>query len=107
MNNKMNKLQQNFDVLRTIESNSKISQRSMAKKLGISLGKLNYCLKELKKKGLVKMKNFYKKEDRLSYIQYVLTPKGIYLRTQLTISFMKRKLEEYDQLKRELEENQK
>ena len=69
------------------------SQRQLAEELGFSLGKLNYCLKALQKKGLVKIKNFQKKTDKISYIQYVITPKGIMERTKLTINFMKRKNE--------------
>ena len=72
----------------------------MAKELGFSLGKLNYCLKALKQKGLVKLKNFQKQEKKLKYLQYVITPKGIAERTKLTINFMNRKMSEYDELKR-------
>ena len=80
----------------------------MAKELGFSLGKLNYCLKALKQKGLVKLKNFQKQEKKLKYLQYVITPKGIAERTKLTINFMNRKMSEYDELKKELNEiNQK
>ena len=74
----------------------------MAQTLGYSLGKLNYCLKELQKKGYVKIKNFKKKKDKINYIQYVITPKGISLRLKLTINFMKRKMSEYEDLKKEL-----
>ena len=79
-----------------------ISQREMAKELGFSLGKLNYCLKALKDKGLVKLKNFQKQKNKLNYLQYVITPKGISFRTKMTINFMKKKLAEYDELKKEL-----
>ncbi len=96
--------QDHFEVLRKIDKNSKTSQRKLAVDLGFSLGKLNYCLKELQKKGLVKIKNFQKKPNKISYIQYVITPKGIAERTKLTINFMKRKMMEYDELKKELEE---
>ena len=74
----------------------------MAEDLGFSLGKLNYCLKALKDKGYVKINNF-KKKDKINYIQYILTPEGIAERTKLTINFMKRKMKEYDDLKKELE----
>ena len=74
----------------------------MAKNLGFSLGKLNYCLKALKDKGLVKIDNFKKNPNKINYF-YVLTPKGISKKTQLTINFMKRKMREYDELKREVE----
>ena len=68
------------------------------------MGKLNYCLKALKQKGLVKINNFKKKENKINYIQYVLTPKGIAERTKLTVNFMKRKMKEYDELKNELKD---
>ena len=73
----------------------------MAKDLGFSLGKLNYCLKALKDKGFVKINNFQK--QKIYYIQYVLTPKGIAERTRLTVNFMKTKMKEYDDLKKELD----
>ncbi len=99
--------QDQFDVLRKIQKKPKASQRELAYELGFSLGKLNYCLKALKKKGFVKLKNFQKKKNKISYLQYVITPKGISERTKLTISFMKRKMAEYDELKEELEETKK
>ena len=91
-----------FNVLRKINSNPNISQRELASNLNLSLGKINYCLKELKKKGLVKIKNFKKSEKKTNYI-YILTPKGISEKTRITINFMKRKMKEYDELKKELE----
>jgi len=97
------KQQDNFEVLRQIYNNPKSSQRKMAEDLGFSLGKLNYCLKALKDKGYVKINNFKKKNDKINYIQYILTPEGIAERTKLTINFMKRKMKEYDDLKKELE----
>ena len=97
------KLQDNFEVLRKIHKNPDASQREMAEELGFSLGKLNYCLKALKEKGLVKINNFKNKRDKINYIQYIITPKGISERTKLTINFMKRKIKEYDDLKRELD----
>ena len=94
--------QDQFEVLRKIQKIPESSQRELAEKLGFSLGKLNYCLKALQKKGLVKLQNFQKKTNKISYLQYVITPKGISERTKLTINFMKRKMKEYDELKREL-----
>ena len=94
-----------FNVLRKIKSKPEYSQRELAYELGFSLGKLNYCLKALKNKGLVKIRNFRKKPDKIDNIKYILTPKGIAERTKLTINFMKRKMEEYDELKRELNKN--
>tara|TARA_E500000178_G_C16976893_1_gene733811 strand:- start:1050 stop:1355 length:306 start_codon:yes stop_codon:yes gene_type:complete len=90
-----------FEVLRKIGKSSKSSQREMAEELGFSLGKLNYCLKALKQKGLVKIQNFKKNPKKLNYV-YVLTPKGIAAKTKMTLNFMKRKMDEYDQLKKEL-----
>ncbi len=97
--------QDHFEVLRNIKKKPKASQRELAENLGFSVGKLNYCLKALQKKGLVKLENFKKKKNKISYLQYVITPKGIAERTKLTINFMKRKLKEYDELKRELKDN--
>ena len=98
-----NNNQDEFNVLRKIKQNPSLSQRKMAKELGFSLGKLNYCLNALIEKGLVKIQNFNQKQKKINYI-YLLTPKGISLKTNLTISFMKRKMAEYDELKKELEE---
>ena len=92
-----------FNVLRKLNSKSNYSQRQLATELGFSLGKLNYCLNALIEKGLVKIQNFNKNPKKINYI-YLLTPKGISLKTNLTISFMKRKMAEYDELKKELEE---
>ena len=90
-----------FNVLRKIKSKSKYTQRELAEELGFSLGKLNYCLKALKSKGLIKMKNFKKNPNKINYI-YVVTPRGIAEKTKLTINFMKRKMKEYDELKKEM-----
>ena len=79
----------------------------MANSLGFSLGKLNYCLNGLKEKGLLKINNFSKQKNKLNYARYVLTSKGIAYRTKLTIEFMKRKMKEYDELKKELENENK
>jgi len=97
--------QDHFEVLRKIQKKPDTSQRELAEELGFSLGKLNYCLKSLQKKGLVKLENFKKQQNKISYLRYVITPKGISERTKLTIDFMKRKMKEYDELKNELEGN--
>ena len=93
--------QDHLNLLRKIKNNPGSSQRELAEKLGFSLGKLNYCLKALKFKGLIKLSNFTKNPKKINYI-YVLTPKGIAEKTKLTVNFMKRKMQEYDELKREL-----
>tara|TARA_B100000029_G_C17041844_1_gene766213 strand:+ start:203 stop:511 length:309 start_codon:yes stop_codon:yes gene_type:complete len=94
--------QDHFEVLRKIQSKPESSQRELAEELGFSLGKLNYCLKALQKKGLVKLQNFKKQKKKITYLRYVVTPKGISERTKLTLNFMQRKMEEYDELKQEL-----
>ena len=90
-----------LNILRQIKYSSKLTQRELATKLGFSLGKLNYCLKELQKKGLIKISNFEKNQNKLRYL-YILTPKGMTRKTILTIEFMKLKMKEYDQLKKDL-----
>ncbi|MAJ86257.1 MAG: MarR family EPS-associated transcriptional regulator [Candidatus Pelagibacter sp.] len=101
----MKKTEDHFEVLRKINRENNSSQRKLAEELGFSLGKLNYCLKELKKKGLIKIKNFQKQNNKIKYLNYVITPKGIAERTKLTINFMARKMREYDELKKELKRN--
>ena len=96
---KLNKLCQ----IRKINKNPKSTQRQLAEELGFSLGKLNYCLKALKEKGLIKINNFQNNPNKFGYV-YILTPKGISEKTKLTLNFMKRKMKEYDELKREIEE---
>ena len=90
-----------FNVLREIDKSNKSTQRQLAGSLGFSLGKLNYCIKSLKKKGLVKISNFGKNPNKLKYI-YILTPRGVVKKTKLTINFMKAKMKEYNNLKKEL-----
>ena len=94
--------QDHLNLLRKIKNKPDSSQRELAYELGFSLGKLNYCLKALKTKGLIKISNFKKNPKKINYI-YVLTPKGISEKTKLTINFMKRKMKEYDELKSEIE----
>ena len=97
--------QDHFEVLRRIQKKPESSQRELAEKLGFSLGKLNYCLKSLQKKGFVKLQNLRKQSNKINYLRYVITPKGISVRSKLTINFMKSKMKEYDELKKELERN--
>ena len=98
----MKKNSDHFNVLRKIQSKPNSTQRELAEELEFSLGKLNYCLKALKNKGLVKIDNFKKNKNKLNYI-YVLTPKGISEKTKLTNNFMARKMKEYEELKQEIE----
>ncbi len=99
--------QDHLNVLRSLNNEPALSQRKLAKSLGFSLGKLNYCLKALKDKGLIKINNFRKKEKKIQYFQYIITPAGIAERSRLTINFMKKKMKEYDELKQELEKDKK
>ena len=100
--NDKNDNQDHFNVLRMIKKKPEASQRELASQLGFSLGKLNYCLKSLKNKGLIKIENFKKNPKKINYI-YILTPKGLSAKTKLTINFMRRKMKEYDELKKEIE----
>tara|TARA_Y100001970_G_scaffold294053_1_gene446301 strand:+ start:6049 stop:6354 length:306 start_codon:yes stop_codon:yes gene_type:complete len=97
----MEKNQDYLNLLRKINNNPNSSQRKLAGELGFSLGKLNYCINALKLKGLIKIKNFKKNPNKMNYI-YVLTPAGISKKASLTINFMKRKIKEYEELKKEL-----
>ena len=93
--------QDHFEVLRKIQKKPDSTQRELARELGFSLGKLNYCIKALQEKGLLKLENFKKNPKKINYF-YVLTPKGISEKTKLTVNFMKKKMREYDELKKEL-----
>ena len=97
----MNDNQDHLNVLRKIQNNPKSTQRELAQELGFSLGKLNYCLRALKVKGLIKINNFKKNPNKINYM-YLLTPKGVTEKTKLTLNFMKKKMEEFDELKKEI-----
>ncbi len=99
----MNDNQDNFNILRLILKKPKVTQRELSNELGISLGKINFCLKELKKKGLIKINNFKRSKNKMNYI-YLLTPKGISQKTELTLNFMQRKMREYEELRKEYED---
>ena len=91
-----------LNILIKLGKNPNQTQRRLSKELKLSLGKISYCLDELKKKGLIKIENFKNNPSKINYI-YLLTPAGIEHKLKLTVSFMKKKLEEYDNLKKELE----
>jgi EPS-associated MarR family transcriptional regulator len=97
----MDEKQDHFDLLRKIKERPASTQRELASELGFSLGKLNYCLKSLKKKGHIKLRNFQNNKNKINYA-YILTPRGLAIKTKLTVNFMKRKMKEYDELAREL-----
>ena len=98
MNNKDIRL----DLLRKLEENPNYTQRELSEEMGVSLGKVNYCLKKLIEKGWVKLINFNKNENKVSYV-YLLTPKGIEKKTKLTFEFLKTKVREYEILQEEIE----
>lgn len=90
-----------FRVMRVLQDNPDITQRELAEKLGISVGGVNYCLKALMEKGLVKMKNFANSKNKFGYV-YVLTPTGIAEKADITHRFLQRKIDEYEALKAEI-----
>ena len=96
-----NNTQDHFEILRKLSKRPESSQRELAVELGFSLGKLNYCIKELQNKGLIKIRNFNKNKKKMNYF-YILTPFGISSKTKLAINFMKKKINEYDELKAEI-----
>lgn len=91
-----------FRVLSLLEQNPDMSQRDLAKALGVSLGGVNYSLKALMERGMVKVQNFSRSERKLAYA-YVLTPHGLAEKTKLTARFLKRKMDEYEALKAEID----
>lgn len=95
-----------YRILKLLEADPHASQRRIADELGISLGRVNYCLKALINKGLVKVNNFRNNANKRTYL-YLLTPKGIEEKTRVTLQFLKVKLNEYEALKRDLEELQR
>jgi EPS-associated MarR family transcriptional regulator len=92
----------NFRILRKLSENPTLTQRELAQSLGLSLGGLNYCLQALLNKGVVKMHNFQNSQNKVAYA-YLLTPSGIAEKAALTGRFLKRKLEEYEALRAEIE----
>lgn len=92
-------------VLRSIQENPEITQRELAAELGVSLGKVNYCLRALMSRGLIKARNFKNSHNKRAYL-YQLTPLGIDAKARITARFLKRKMAEYEALKQEIEDLQ-
>ena len=92
-----------YRLLKLLESNPNLTQRQMAEAMGLSLGKFNFCLKELVKKGAVKIERFKSSNNKAGYM-YLLTAHGIEQKTKITASFLRRKMAEYEQLKQEIHE---
>lgn len=89
-------------IMRILQENPDLTQRELAEKLGVSVGRLNYCLKALMEKGAVKMQNFSQSKNKFGYI-YILTPSGMSEKAAITHRFLQRKTEEYEALKAEIE----
>lgn len=94
-----------YRIIKTLQDNPDVSQRHLAKILGISLGKANYCLKALISKGLLKTKSFKNSSNKKAY-SYLLTPKGIEEKARLTVLFLKIKMDEYESIKKEIKQLQ-
>ena len=92
-----------YKLMRLIEARPELSQRELAEEMGVSLGKVNYCLNALIDKGLVKVGNFRNNQNKLSYA-YLLTPKGVREKAVITVKFLERKVAEYESLSREIAE---
>jgi EPS-associated MarR family transcriptional regulator len=92
-----------YKILKLVSENPEISQRELARQLGISLGRANFCLKALVDKGILKASNFRNNNNKLAYM-YLLTPDGAELKTRITVQYLKLKLQEYESLHREIEE---
>jgi EPS-associated MarR family transcriptional regulator len=89
-----------------LEEYPELSQRDLAKRLGVSLGKVNFCLNALVEKGSLKINNFRNSENKLAYA-YLLTPRGVEEKARITVQFLKNKVREYERLKSEIEELQR
>ncbi len=91
-----------YSLLKTLEANPNLSQRDLAKRLGVSLGKINFCLKALVAKGNLKINNFRNNENKLAYV-YLLTPRGVEQKACMTVEFLQIKMREYELLRAEIE----
>lgn len=92
-----------YRLLKLLSEDSSLSQREMSRRMGISLGKLNYCVRELARKGFLKIHRFKGSSKKTKYV-YVLTPRGLEEKARITVSFLKRKVREYEEIKRQIRE---
>lgn len=92
-----------YRLLKILSQDSYLTQREMSKRIGISLGKVNYCLSEFTKKGIIKIQRFKDSESKIQYI-YLLTPKGLEEKARLTLNFFRRKVREYEEIKKQIRE---
>ena len=101
-NGRVSKKQNQYQILKSLEQDSRSTQRQLSNDLGVSLGKVNYCIKSLIEKGLIKVNNFRNNKNKIQY-SYLLTPKGIEEKSKLTLDFIRIKTQEYDALRQEIE----
>lgn len=106
LNAPMNDDHTSYGLLKTLEDNPSLSQRDLAKRLGVSLGKINFCLNALVAKGCLKVNNFRNSDNKLAYA-YLLTPQGVEQKTRMTVTFLQNKMQEYERLRSEIEELQR
>ena len=99
-------IETHLKILKHIQTNPDVSQRQLAQELGVSVGKVNYCLRSLIDKGFVKASNFKRSTNKLSYL-YLLTPRGIEEKISLTANFLKRKIVEHEKITQEIEQLKK
>ena len=102
----MNDDNTSYGLLKTLENNPSLSQRDLAKRLGISLGKVNFCINALVEKGCLKVNNFRNSDNKLAYA-YLLTPQGVEQKARMTVEFLQIKVQEYERLRAEIEELQR
>ena len=102
----MSKKQNQYQILKSLEQDSRSTQRQLSNNLGVSLGKVNYCIKSLIEKGLIKVNNFRNNKNKIQY-SYLLTPKGIEEKSKLTLDFIRIKTQEYNALRQEIEDLEK
>ena len=95
-----------YRIFRLLDDDPNLTQRHMAREIGLSLGKFNYCLTELVKKGFVKINRFKSSENKAAYM-YLLTPHGIEEKTKITVTFLKRKINDYEKIKQEIQKLKK
>ena len=101
LNIKVSREQNQYQILKSLEQDPNFTQRQLSNDLGVSLGKINYCLKSLIEKGFIKVNNFRNNKNKIQY-SYLLTPKGIEGKAKLTLDFIRIKTQEYDTLKQEI-----
>ena len=92
-----------YRLLKILSAKSNLTQREMARRMGISLGKVNYCLSELAKKGFLKVNRFKESGSKIQYM-YLLTPKGMEEKARITLDFLRRKVREYEEIKKQIRE---